>query len=199
MTTKNCYTNDEFVIKNYALANDYDECLVFNVGDSGGMWGKLLLKYIPFAKVVFFEKDYKKCIEIAKNIPGQQTVRKLVSDTLDIKENKKNIQAITIDEYCLKTETRKINFLKVHPVDTKCNIIKGALRMINGNRIDYIGWRGGLVNFRQFYKMLGLRYRIFTVTDAGLQPIESAKEYPKQTPFINFLAVLGTRHEDAEV
>lgn len=83
----------------------------------------------------------------------------------------------TVDNFCTANNIGRINFLKIDAEGHELEVIKGAGRMINSRKIDYIQFEFGgtdidaRVFLKDFFSLLGPGYAISRILKDGLLPV----------------------------
>jgi FkbM family methyltransferase len=101
----------------------------------------------------------------------------------------------TLDRYCEENAIGHIDFLKIDSEGNEYNILLGARQLMTAEAIDYIQFEFGppQINarsfFRDLFKLLAPRYRIYRVLRVGLTPIDTYDEIREVFRTTNYLAV----------
>jgi FkbM family methyltransferase len=109
-------------------------------------------------------------------------------------DKKEEIELSTIDSYCEKNGVERIHFLKLDIEGHELKALKGAERMINAGKIEYIQIELGGSNidsrtyFQDFFYLLKDQYRIFRIVGNGFVEIPNYKETYEVFITINYLA-----------
>jgi len=108
--------------------------------------------------------------------------------------NKEQIEVDTIDNFCLKNNIKKIDFLKIDAEGNELNILKGSLKMIKGDKIDYIQFETGCNMdskdyFKDFFYLLTPRYKIYRILKDGLFHIDKYGWENEILAGANYLAI----------
>jgi methyltransferase, FkbM family len=104
------------------------------------------------------------------------------------------IKLTTIDKYCESHQIDKIHFLKLDIEGHELNALKGAARMINEGRINFIQFEFGGCNinsktyFQDFYYLLKDKYRIYRILKNGIYEISKYEEILEIFITVNYFA-----------
>ncbi len=138
---------------------------------------------IENTSVLYFNKDASGLASIYQ--------RQHLSISLDRSEE---IKLTTIDAYCHGNNIEKIHFLKLDIEGHELSALKGAQRMINERKIDFIQFEFGGTNidsrtyFRDFFYLLKDNYRLYRVLRDGLWEIPHYSIPREIFGSINYLA-----------
>ncbi|OLP18787.1 hypothetical protein BST81_08590 [Leptolyngbya sp. 'hensonii'] len=100
----------------------------------------------------------------------------------------------TLDDFCTTQKIDFIHFLKIDVEGHELNVLQGAKNLIEQNRIRFIQFEFGHCNidsrtfFRDFYRLLNDRYRIYRVMKNGLFLIEQYQEMYEIFSVVNYFA-----------
>ena len=103
------------------------------------------------------------------------------------------IEVTTLDMYCSEAGVPHIDFLKMDTEGSELAVLRGAQRMIDAGRIDFIQFEFGEAAIdarhylRDFFRILP-GYRISRITRDGLRPLGHYKEVDEIFRTVNFLA-----------
>jgi len=112
--------------------------------------------------------------------------------TMDMSEE---IRLTTIDSFCQENNIERIHFLKLDIEGHELNALKGAMKMITSNKIDFIQFEFGGCNidsrtfFQDFFYLLKDRYTIYRILKDGLAEMPAYRESYEIFLTINFLAI----------
>lgn len=168
-------TGEEVVLSNLAKKIDKEkEIVVFDIGANVGNYSKLIIRYLPNAKIYAFEplsknvKVYNRLHSLNKNIEliqvglGEKNCKGTIycpkfkgpsalASVQDIfGENKdldsEEIEMVTIDDFCKKRGIKEIDFAKLDIEGNELVALKGAKRMINEGKIKIIQFEFNFLN-----------------------------------------------------
>ena len=198
--------------------------VVFDVGANIGNYSKVLSEFFKDTATIYSfepsEKTFEKFIQnttgIVNIIPnsigfsdveetrmlftnneasGLASVYQRNLEHFDITMNlSEKIELSTIDKYCESHNIDKIHFLKLDIEGHELNALKGAERMIDGGRINFIQFEFGGCNidsktyFQDFYYLLKDKYRIYRILKNGLYEISKYEETLEIFITVNYLA-----------
>lgn len=198
---------------------------IFDVGANSGNYSKALSTiFNANAKIYSFEpskKTYSLLLETTKNIrniiPNNfgfsdkksnqllftnsegSSLASLYQRDLDhfgIQMNKtEEIILTTIDSYCYENQIERINFLKLDIEGHELNALRGANKMMDDKKIDFIQFEFGGCNigsrtyFQDFYKLLKDNFKIYRILKNGIHEIKTYKETCEIFMNSNYLAV----------
>lgn len=199
--------------------------VIFDVGANVGTYTKLLSDVFGRkAEIHSFEpseKTYKLFLETTKKIDtvisnnfgfsdsehseslftnaagsGLASVYKRRLDHFAIELNEiEEIKLSTIDTYCAENSIPHIHFLKLDVEGHEINVLNGARRMIDSEKIDFIQFEFGGCNidsrtyFQDFFYLLKNNYTIYRILKDGLYEIVSYRETDEIFITTNYLAV----------
>jgi FkbM family methyltransferase len=104
------------------------------------------------------------------------------------------VQLATIDTFCLENNITRIHFLKIDAEGHEFSVLKGANSMLESGAIDAIqfefseGCLDSRTFFKDFFDLLGHRYRISRILRNGLYPLPKYTEDLEIFSTSNFLA-----------
>jgi len=110
-------------------------------------------------------------------------------------DNTEEIKLSTVDTYCEKNNIDRIHFLKLDIEGHELKALKGAKKMIDNKKINFIQFEFGGCNidsrtyFQDFFYLLKDNYTIYRVLKNGLFEMPVYKETYEIFITINFLAV----------
>jgi len=143
----------------------------------------------------FGEKKGTATLFSDKNGSSLSSLYKRKLDHFNLQVNiKETVNIETVDDFCLKNNITHINFLKLDTEGNELQILKGADKMINSGKIDFIQFEFGGCNidsktyFQDFYYLLNQRYQIYRVLKNGLLPIKKYRETNEIFLTTNYLA-----------
>lgn len=138
-----------------------------------------------------------------KNIEGGTELGTCNSEALgelfDIKDDIEvnNIKIVTIDSYCEKNNINQIDFLKIDVEGYELEVLKGAEKMIEQNKIPLIQFEFNRFNviyrvfLRDFYSLLK-KYDLYRIKMNGLVPLGEYETSNEIFKYQNILAILKT-------
>lgn len=110
---------------------------------------------------------------------------------MDLKEE---IEIKTIDSFCEENNIVQINFLKLDVEGHELSVLRGAKKMLNNHKIDFIQFEFGGCNidsrtyFQDFYYLLNKDFYIYRIVKDGLYKIDNYKEMYEAFSTTNYLA-----------
>lgn len=105
-------------------------------------------------------------------------------------------QFISVDEFCKDNDIERIHFLKIDVEGHELAVLRGARKMIEDRKIDYIQFEFGGCNidsrtfFQDFWYLLHEKYHIYRIIPTGLYPIKEYTEMREIFLCSNYLAEL---------
>lgn len=105
------------------------------------------------------------------------------------------IELITVDDYCRTRSIDHIDLLKLDIEGNEFEALKGAARMIDEGRIDFIQLEFGAttlaarVSFHDLWTLLSPRFEIYRIVRHGLHPIRRYEESCELFMYQNLVAV----------
>lgn len=111
-------------------------------------------------------------------------------------DKKEIVKLTTIDNYCATHGIGQIHFLKLDIEGHELFALKGAEKLINSKKIDFIQFEFGGSNidsrtyFRDFWEMLQDKYDFYRIVKNGLYPIKKYSEACEIFDTINYLLEL---------
>jgi len=138
---------------------------------------------------LFFDKNNSTSVQATSDIAILQEIAKTPAiEQVDIK-------IVTLDEFCETEKINHIDFIKIDTEGFELEVLQGARKLLNDNRISMIQFEFNEVNIikRRFLKDFNdllPNYAFYRVTSKGM--VELKKWEPKQEifQFQNILAVL---------
>lgn len=112
--------------------------------------------------------------------------------SMDIEET---IHLRTIDDFCEDEKISKIDFLKLDIEGHEFFALKGAERMLNQNKINFIQFEFGPANIdsrtylRDFYNLLSSQFYLYRLTKSTIIPIRSYNETDEIFLPSNYIAI----------
>lgn len=111
-------------------------------------------------------------------------------------DESETVNVETLDNYCKERNIERINLLKIDVEGHELDVLKGALNMLNNDRIDVITFEFGGCNidtktfFKDFYDFLRrFEMSIYRITPGGfLYDISDYKEMLEQFRTTNFIS-----------
>jgi FkbM family methyltransferase len=191
---------------------DVEKWILFDVGAHAGDYTLLLKEVFGNNSMVYsFEPARDTFHELESNLTGQGNVRlcnfglgdKQASLTLystpaspglaslyqrqldhyNIRMDRtEEVEIRTIDDFCNENGINHIHILKLDVEGHEISVLKGASKMINSGKIDFIQYEFGgtdidsRVFFRDFYYLLKDRYDLYRIVKDGLYKIEGYTE-----------------------
>jgi len=101
----------------------------------------------------------------------------------------------TIDAYCVDVGVGRVHYLKMDVEGHELAVLRGSHRMLSQGLIDVIQFEFGGCNidsrtyFKDFWKLLHERYRIYRLARHGLLPIKTYSEPEEQFDYSNMVAI----------
>ncbi len=92
-------------------------------------------------------------------------------------DDKEFVKLDTLDNFCLENKIDRIDFLKIDVEGFEVNILKGAKKLLNGNKIGIIQFEYGSGNYLSktylydFFQLLSSNFKIYKLMTDGLQEI----------------------------
>ncbi|HRP59265.1 MAG TPA: FkbM family methyltransferase [Vicingus sp.] len=111
---------------------------------------------------------------------------------MDIEET---IHLRTIDDFCEEEKISKIDFLKLDIEGHEFFALKGAERMLNQNKINFIQFEFGPANIdsrtflRDFYNLLSSQFYLYRLTKSTIIPLRSYNETDEIFLPSNYIAI----------
>jgi len=154
------------------------------------------IKNLKIFNFGFGEKEYKTSLFAEKAGSSLSSLYKRKLDHFDIQMKiEETVEIKSIDDFCLKNNINHINFLKLDAKGNELKILKGAKKMIDSEKVDFIQFEFGgcniesKTNFQDFYYLLNPRYQIYRILKNGLFPIKKYRETNEIFLTTNYLAV----------
>lgn len=100
-----------------------------------------------------------------------------------------------LDDFCQANSIDHIAFLKIDVEGHELEVLKGAKRMIEEDRVDFIQFEFGEFHmdakcyFRDFWQLLTPRYTVFRILPKGLRKIDRYSTDLEVFNTINYLAI----------
>lgn len=110
-------------------------------------------------------------------------------------DNTQQVKLVTIDEFCETNKIDKIDLLKLDIEGHEFAALKGAQRMINNGKINFIQFEFGGANIdsrtfvQDIYYLLENKYDIYRIVKNGLVKLKKYREIDEVFLTINYLAV----------
>jgi len=150
---------------------------------------------IKFYNFAFGAKNEAKSLFYDKETSGLASIYNRQLAHFNIKLNlSQSIKVRTLDNFCEVNKIKKIDFLKIDVEGSELNVLKGAKKMIEDNKIQFIQFEFGGSNidsrtyFQDFYYFLKDKYYIYRILKDGFYKILNYKEYYELFLTTNFLA-----------
>ncbi len=177
-----------------------NEIKIYSFEPSKNVFEKLKLKFAKETMVNTFNlglgvKNEKLTLYKTEKYSGMSSVfqRQLTHFNLEMNE-KEEIEIDTIDNFCSMNKIEEIGFLKIDVEGNELNVLKGASKMINDDRISYIQFEFGGTGIdsrtfmQDFYYLLKEKYRIYRIVKDGLFLMENYRETNEIFSLVNFIA-----------
>lgn len=109
-------------------------------------------------------------------------------------EIKESVKIDTVDNYCVANKIDRIGLLKLDVEGNEFLCLRGAKKMIDGGKIDFIQFEFGGCNidsktyFRDFFYFLSPTHKIYRVLEKGLFEIDRYNESNEIFLTTNYLA-----------
>ena len=109
---------------------------------------------------------------------------------------REEVLTTTLDSFCEKEKINRIDFLKLDTEGYELAALLGAQRILNGGKVSFIQFEFGgtdidtRVFFRDFYKLLNQKYKIYRILKNGLLEIKNYSELEEIFFTTNYLAEL---------
>lgn len=198
--------------------------VVFDVGANRGEYACLLAEIFPQSSIYAFEPSPATFGLLQEKTAGLKQVRTFNSglsnaegelqlfsnregsglasvhrrrlDHFGIQFDKsETVRMRTLDGFCDEQGIERIDFLKLDVEGHELEVLKGALRRLNSDRISAIQFEFGGCNidsrtfFQDFYYLLSERYRICRILREGLFLVDRYKEEDEVFITTNYLAL----------
>ena len=121
-------------------------------------------------------------------------------DVLTTIHKSNQIQSITaltttIDKYCEEHEIKSINLLKIDTEGHEYNVLLGAKKMLEDDRISIIQFEFNEMNvisrtyFKDFYDLLNSNFDLYRLNKNSLIPVKKYNTFLEVFKFQNFIAI----------
>ncbi|MFP4436418.1 MAG: FkbM family methyltransferase [Chloroflexaceae bacterium] len=145
---------------------EYRAGTIFDVGANIGQSAKKFLKWFPQAQIYCFEPVAATCAELRRNVKGQHNIQCfhlalgagsgkgqmllqgsaemffLTDDTAGTAQPSgtplEEVAIVSIDDFCANQNLTRINYLKIDTDGYDLEVLKGAERMVQEQRIDLV-------------------------------------------------------------
>jgi FkbM family methyltransferase len=103
-----------------------------------------------------------------------------------------------LDEVCDEEKVERIDLLKLDVEGSELDVLRGAERLLSRGAIEVIQFEFGGCNIdsrtflRDFFSLLGGRYRIYRIVRDGLVPVDSYSEALEIFVTVNYAAIRRT-------
>lgn len=178
---------------------------LFDVGANTGEYTKMLLECFPEAAIHSFEPAGKTYQRLKENIQSPNVILNNFGISDSISESvlyydkecsglaslyerqldyfgidfgrKETVKLDTLDHYCAVNGIERIDLLKMDIEGNELNALKGAERLLAGNRIENIQIEFGGCNidsrtyFRDFWNLLHNDFHVYRILQDGLREI----------------------------
>lgn len=159
------HSNGELTIAKKIITN-FKNPIVFDIGANIGDWSSAVIEVSPEAEITIFEPNPNLYINLNKrfNLNSNVNLEKLalnhkedvisfyLNDSLDAHGNnsiynhyylepssqKVEVKCISLDKYCVENNIANINFIKADIEGAEINLLRGASRMLQQQKIDFL-------------------------------------------------------------
>lgn len=106
-----------------------------------------------------------------------------------------SIELVSVDDYCHSHSIERIDLLKLDIEGNELEALRGASKMIDEGRIDYIQLEFGAttlaarVSFHDIWTLLSPRFEIYRILKHGLHPIRRYEESCEIFMYQNLVAI----------
>lgn len=207
------------------LLSDNNPIVVFDVGANVGRYGQAIVsRFGKRVKLYCFEPskktfellvhnlstndnvelfnfgfgDKEECVTLYSDVEGSGLgsiyERRLIHFNISM-SYREEIRLSTLENFCMETDLKHINFLKLDVEGNEFKALNGAKNLIVTNSIDFIQFEFGGCNidsrtyFQDFFYLLNQYYKIYRILKDGLAPIETYKETYENFITTNYLAI----------
>lgn len=200
--------------------------IVFDVGANIGDWSKCILAYKPNVHIYAFEpipaiyEHYKKNLPLVDHIraynaalsnydgqaqfcyyPDAHSMSTLyLREVVKLKHQKITVDTIKLDTFCENNNIDRIDFLKIDTEGAEFDVVQGAQRMLNEQRISYIQFEYGgtypdaKITLQEVIRFLSsLNYILFKILPDGLVHIARWESYIEDFQYANFCAIASNQ------
>ena len=193
------YSGENFIIK--SILKKIDSPIIFDVGSNVGDWTSSVLNFLYKKKLMIYLiepstesfKQLNNKFSENKNISIHKIGFNDIPRTLEISYDyptegssgvfnsgkfKEEISTTTLDDFCIQNKIEKIDFIKMDVQGLEFNILKGAINLINSNKLSVIQFEidapsiDNRVFFKDFWDLLSEKYFIYHSLYNGLKKIE---------------------------
>jgi FkbM family methyltransferase len=97
-------------------------------------------------------------------------------------DSTEQIEIRTVDQFCVERSIDRIHFLKIDVEGHELQVLEGAAQTIGASKVDFIQFEFGFRQmdsknyFRDFYDLLGKRYRLYRIVQDGIYPVTQYHE-----------------------
>ena len=205
--------------------SDGREGVVFDVGANLGQYASELIQRFPDRIIHSFEPSAKTILRLNETVADALKERKIKThnvgfgsktETLTLfaegdhaatasihgavgKDTdqlvQEQIKIERLDDFCQTNSIDRIAFLKIDVEGHELETLKGAKRMMDEDRVDFIQFEFGEFHmdarcyFRDFWQILSPKYSIYRILPKGLRKIEDYSTDLEVFNTINYLAI----------
>ena len=186
------------------LVDSYSQSLIYSFEPSQASFAQLSKRFkcnpkVTLENVALGSVSNQSVLYSYDNDPGSEHAS-LFSEVLQqlhgVNEiGSQKVQVITLDEYCLSQEIKRIKFLKIDTEGNELDVLRGANKMIDSDRIDLIQFEFNEMNvisrvfLKDFYSFLSNKYSIYRLDSRQLIPLPYYDTLNEIFKFQNFLAI----------
>ena len=224
------YSNGELTIAKKIIAN-FTNPTIFDIGANIGDWSSAILEVSPEAEITIFEPNPNLYINLTERFKLNSNVglEKLalnhqedvisfyLNDSLDAHGNnsiynhyylepssqKVEVKCVSLDRYCEDNNIANINFIKADIEGAEINLLRGASRMLQQKKIDFLQieynqtWiqaNGSLLEVFEICKLNN--YSLYRIAPRGLIKISFYTYTLEDFVFQNLLMVSSNANID---
>ena len=205
--------------------SDGREGVVFDVGANLGQYASELVVRFPDRKIHSFEPSAKTIQVLNSNLADSLKAGKILTHNVGLGSKEETltlyaagdhaatasihgavgrdagsmvaeeINITTLDTFCEKHSINRIAFLKIDVEGHELEALKGAQRMIQEGRIDFIQFEFGEFHmdarcyFRDFWQLLSPSFAIYRILPKGLRKLNNYSTDLEVFNTINYLAI----------
>jgi FkbM family methyltransferase len=144
----------------------------------------------------FSDKGYNHVLYSDSEGSGLASLYQRNLEHFGIKMDKtEEIKLTTIDAFCKDNNIERIHFLKLDIEGHELHALKGAMKMINDKKIDFLQFEFGGCNidsktfFRDYYYLLKEHYTLYRILKDDIYELPTYKETYEIFVTINYLAI----------